>query len=134
MGQLAEQWLETLALSMHEKVEEEINGLESVRLARQLLERWPDEYQQLEARVRGVKVRIEAVRKLFQTPPQNLAAGLSHYQTTLSELQRLQSDLGALGEQLDALPDKAVADRDAILAAKDRDIRAGAAIRGDPPG
>jgi len=124
VGQLAEQWLETLALSMHEKVEEEINGLESVRLARQLLERWPDEYQQLEARVRGVKVRIEAVRKLFQTPPQNLAAGLSHYQTTLSELQRLQSDLGALGEQLDALPDKAVADRDAILAAKDRDIRA----------
>lgn len=122
--QLAERWLETLALSMREKVEEEINALESVRLARELLERWPAEYQQLEAKVRGVKVRIEAVRNLFQTPPQNLAAGLQHYQATLSELQRLQSDLGALGEQLDALPNKAVADRDAILAAKDRDIRA----------
>lgn len=121
--QLAEQWLETLALSMREKVEEEINGLQSVRLAKELLERWPAEYQQLEAQVRGVKARVEAVRKLFQTPPANLTAGLQHYQTTLSELQRLQRDLGALGEQLDALPNKAIADRGAILAAKDHDIR-----------
>ncbi|MHB8897208.1 MAG: TIGR03545 family protein [Thermoguttaceae bacterium] len=123
LKQEAEAWLKTLSESLGEKLEAEVNDLESVQLAKELLASWPEEYQQLEARVEALKVRAENLRTLFRTRPQNLAAGLQHYQKTLAEVQQLQQELKSLGVEIDSLPDRVRSDRETIVAATRRDVK-----------
>ncbi len=119
----ADLWLETLSTTLGDQLEAEVAGLESVQLAKNLLDGWPEEYQQLEARVLAVKARVENLRTLFHTRPENIAAGLQHYQKTLAELEQLQQEMGNLADQIDALPDRIESDREAILAATRQDVR-----------
>ncbi len=119
----AELWLETLSATLGDQLEAEVAELESVQLAQSLLESWPEEYQQLEAKVRAVKARIENLRTLFHTRPENIAAGLQQYQETLAELEQLEQEMSALAEQIDALPNRIDSDRESILAATKKDIR-----------
>jgi uncharacterized protein (TIGR03545 family) len=123
LKQQAELWLATLSASLGEQLEAEVADLESMKLARELLESWPEQYQQLEARVHAVKARVENLRTLFHTRPDNIAAGLQHYQKTLAELEQLQQEMNSLARQIDALPDRVESDRGAILAATQQDIR-----------
>ena len=123
LQQEAELWLETLSATLGEQLETELAKLESVQLAKTLLEDWPEEYQQLEARVLAVKTRIEHLRTLFHTRPQTIADGLQQYQQTLAELEQLEGEMGTLAERIDALPDRIESDREAILAATQNDIR-----------
>ena len=119
----ADVWLETLSATLGDQLEAEVAELESVQLAKELLEDWPDEYKRLEGRVQAVKSRIETLRKLFHERPENIAAGLQQYQKTLTEIQQLEEEMHALAEQIDALPDRIDSDRDAILAATKSDIQ-----------
>ncbi len=119
----AELWLETLSASLGEQLEAEVAGLESVKLAKGLLESWPEQYQQLEARVHAVKARVENLRTLFRTRPENITAGLQHYQKTLAELEKLKQDMESLTRQIDGLPGRVESDRGAILAATRQDIQ-----------
>ncbi|NLS92195.1 MAG: TIGR03545 family protein [Planctomycetaceae bacterium] len=123
LKQEAERWLETLSATLGEQLEAEIAELESVKLAKGLLDSWPDEYKQLEAQVHAVKARIENLRTLFHTRPDNVASALQHYQKTLAELEHLQQEMGDLAEQIDRLPDRVESDRYAILAATQQDVR-----------
>ncbi len=118
----AELWLETLSASLGDQLEAEVAGLESVKLAKGLLESWPEQYQQLEARVHAVKARVENLRTLFHTRPENITAGLQHYQKTLAELEQLKQDMDSLARQIDGLPARVESDRGAILAATRQDI------------
>lgn len=119
----ADVWLETLSATLGDQLEAEVAELESVQLAKELLEDWPEEYKQLEERVQAVKSRIETLRKLFHERPENIAAGLQQYQKTLAEIQQLEEEMRVLAEQIDALPDRIDSDRDAILAATKSDIQ-----------
>ena len=119
----AELWIEKLSETLGDQLEAEIAQLESVQLAQELLESWPAEYQQLEARVQAVKARIENLRTLFHTRPENIASGLQQYQKTLAELEQLEQEMTVLAEQIDALPDRIESDRESILAAAKNDIR-----------
>ena len=123
LQQEAELWLETLSATLGDQLEQEIAELESVQLAKSLLESWPEEYKLLEERVRAVKTRIEQLRTLFRNRPANIADGLQQYQKTLAELEQLQQEMGSLAKRIDALPDRIETDRDAILAATQNDIR-----------
>lgn len=119
----ADLWLEALSTSLGEQLEAEVADLESVKLAKQLIETWPEEYQQLEARVHAVKARMESLRTLFNTRPESLPAGLQHYQKTLAELEQLQQEMANLAKQIDDLPDRVESDRESILAATEQDVR-----------
>ena len=119
----ADRWLETLSTTLGDQLEAEIAELQSVQLAKVLLESWPEEYDQLEERVRAVKARIENLRTLFHTRPENLANGLKQYQETLAELQQLEQEMGVLAEQIDALPNRVDSEREALLAATQNDVR-----------
>ncbi len=123
LKQEAERWLETLSSMLGEQLEAEIAELESVKLAKGLLDGWPNEYKQLEARVQAVKARIENLRTLFHTRPDNVASALQHYQKTLAELEHLQQEMRDLADQIDRLPDRVESDREAILAATQQDVR-----------
>ncbi len=119
----ADLWLDTLSTTLGEQLENEVAELDSVKLAKDLLESWPEEYKQLEARVQAVKARVESLRTLFRTRPESIAAGLQHYQKTLAELEQLQQEMGDLAEQIDRLPDRIESDREAILVATQQDVR-----------
>jgi uncharacterized protein (TIGR03545 family) len=123
LKQEADAWLETLSATLGQQLDAQIAELESVRLAKELMESWPEEYQQLAAKVSSVKARIENLRTLFHTRPKNIAAGLDHYQKTLAELEQLQQQMGDLTEQIDGLPDRVESDRGAIVAATQQDVR-----------
>jgi uncharacterized protein (TIGR03545 family) len=123
LTETSDKWLTVLSTSLGKHLEAEVESLESVRLAKVLLESWPEQYQQLEARVRDVKARVEAIRKLFRTQPNSIADGVQHYQKTLAELEQLQREMDDLAGQIDGLPDRIESDRDAILAATQRDIQ-----------
>lgn len=118
----ADQWLAALSSTLGDQLEAEVEALESVQMAKELLESWPEEYRQLEQRVQDVKARVEKLRSLFDSHPKDVAASLQNFQKTLAELEQLQHEMKGLAEQIDALPERVESDRKALLAATQRDV------------
>ena len=123
LREAANQWTRALTTSLGKELEAEIDQLESVQLAQNLLEQWPAQYDAVESQVRDVRNRIEMIREMFQAKPADLASGVTHVRQTLAEIETLQQKLVELTEQIDTLPERALADRDEIVAAGRRDAQ-----------
>jgi len=122
LAQLAESWLETLAAFLQAEIAEQVEQLESVRLARELARRWPREYQQMEDRADELKGRAEQLQKLVRGGARNLLRDVNSVQKTLGEVESLEREIAEFRGELDRLRQQALRDKDAITQARDRDL------------
>jgi len=121
LAQLAESWLETLAAFLQAEIAEQVEQLESVRLARELARRWPREYQQMEDRAEELKGRAEQLQKLVRGGARNLPRDVDAVRKALGELESLQREIAEIRGELDRLRQQALRDKDAIGQAQKRD-------------
>jgi uncharacterized protein (TIGR03545 family) len=121
LPELSFEWLDQLAGVLRGQLEEEIGQLESVQLVNELIDRWPAEYQRLEARIDLLKTRIDRVRRTFETRIGDPLQAVDAYRKAAVELDAIHQELLALGTQVDGLPREALQDRDAVVAAGRRD-------------
>ena len=121
LPELSLEWLDQLTAVLQGRMEEEIGRLESVQLANELIQRWPAEYEQLEARIDSLKARIDRIRELFGAGTGDLLQNIDAYRNAAADLDAIQQELVALGTQIDGLPQRALQDRNAVVAAGQRD-------------
>jgi len=123
LPQLDQQWLDQLADVLGQQLVEQAEKLESVRLAKELVERWPAEYDRLEARANSLKWRVDNLRQLSRTDRENALEALNVYQQAASELQGIQREITELRAEIDRLREQVRVDRDAIVRAKEQDLQ-----------
>jgi uncharacterized protein (TIGR03545 family) len=118
MGKWGQQWFDNATDLLQKDLEEE---LESVRLSRELMQRWPPQYEQLETRAELLRQRVDRLRRLVQTSPDPLEAVQSFPQVA-ADLAQLRRELSELRGEADRLYQQARADKAAMDDAKSRDI------------
>jgi uncharacterized protein (TIGR03545 family) len=121
LAQLAETWLETLAAFLQDEIAEQVEQLESVRLARELARRWPREYQQMEDRADELKGRAEQLQKLVRGGARDLLRDVDSVRKALGELESIQREIAEFRGELDRLRQQALRDKDAIAQAREHD-------------
>ena len=122
LPELSLEWLDKLGAVLQGKFEEEVGELESVQLVNELVERWPAEYEDLEAQIDSLKARVDRMRELFGAGTGDLLQSIDTYRQAVVELEAVQQELAALGTHIDGLPRRALQDRAAVLAAGQRDV------------
>lgn len=122
LADLGRQWMEHVAAGLREDLTREVEQLQSVRMAGQLAERWPRQWQDLETRIEGLRARIDRARDGFDRPPANPIETFQHYRQLTAELEAIQRDIAEFQRQCDQLPQQALSDREAIAAAARRDV------------
>ena len=123
LPQFDQEWLDQLADVLSQELIEQAEKLESVRLAKELIERWPAEYDRLEARANSLKWRIGNLRQLSKIGRENALEALGAYRQAASELQSIQREITELRAEIDRLREQVLVDKDAIVRAKEQDLR-----------
>lgn len=111
-------WFENTAQSIGEKVE---NDLESVRLARSLMQRWPADYRQLEADVRTVRQNGKRVVAFVKQTKESPVQPLEHYRQLFAAIEQLTSNTRDVQQRCERLGNQMRLDQAAINQAKQRD-------------
>jgi uncharacterized protein (TIGR03545 family) len=125
-GQLVEfgrTWLERFVVLLKRNVTEEVEQLQSVRLARELSVRWPADLARMEARAEEMKARADRLRKLANSGSDDVVKNLQNAEKILTEVDSLLKDIAAFRSEVERLRDQAVRDSRSVVAAKDEDIR-----------
>jgi uncharacterized protein (TIGR03545 family) len=122
LEELGQAWLDRLALTLKREITEEVEQLQSVKLARELSRRWPAELAKLESRAEEMKARADRVRELAQKKSDNPVQALENARKIASEIESLQRDLTEFRSEAERLRQQADRDRDAAIAARDQDL------------
>lgn len=113
------QWLDQLADRLDTTLQDE---LETVRLSKQLMVRWPAEYEQIERKLHGCQSRAEGLRRVVEQPPRgNVLEQTEFYREQLIEAETLRRQLVEIRGELTRLWKQADQDRIALDAARRRD-------------
>ncbi len=115
-------WLDRLATLLSDELTQELESLESVRLARELTERWPAEYESLVGRVDAVREKADQLRQLAQSEPDNATAALEAYQQAVEDLNALRQEMATIRSEADRLAVQVLQDKEAIQVARQRDL------------
>jgi len=115
-------WLDQLAGLLQQELVEQAEQLESARLAAEMLERWPAEYERLQTRAENVRQWIATLQELSNVGRQDPTRLVAIYQQTAADLVEVQREIAALEGEVRRLGDQVLVDKDALLAAKDRDL------------
>ncbi|TWT37025.1 hypothetical protein KOR34_19720 [Posidoniimonas corsicana] len=95
--------------------------LESVRLAKELRQKWPTEYAGLEERAKRLQADIKAFTARVKDARDNPLRNVEFLRGVPEQVTRFKSELTAIQERLKRLPDEVRADREAIAAARRAD-------------
>ncbi|MCO6453766.1 MAG: TIGR03545 family protein [Pirellulaceae bacterium] len=113
------EWLEGLGQRLDAKLEDE---LETVRVGKELWQRWPREYSALEDRVHDWRGRIERLQQIVKQPPRgNVLEQANFYQQQAMTLDQMRKDLVQLHRDLQRLGQQAGQDRQSLDAARRHD-------------
>ena len=123
LAEFGQKWLDYAGGILKEEVAKQIEQLQSVQLTRELMRRWPAEYERMEARAGSLKGRIDKLRQLSKTRPKDPMLALDAFQQAAAELEAIEREVLGLRSEIDRLRQQVFADRDAIVQAKDRDIQ-----------
>ncbi|MCA9268065.1 MAG: TIGR03545 family protein [Planctomycetales bacterium] len=119
-GDNVKQWLLSAAQGLGDEVADD---LESVRLARELSERWPAEYRDLERRIDAWIAQAEQLRALPDLLKSgDLAQNAQQIQRASLTLKSLKDELTELRADFQTLAQQARVDRTDLSAASQRDI------------
>ena len=116
-------WLESLAGQLQQEVRDEVERLQSVQLARELMRRWPAEYEQMEARVDSLKARADELQRLVQGGNRDVVQNIEAVRKALAEAEQAQQDIIQFQNELKRLRQQAARDKEAIAAAQKRDAQ-----------
>ena len=119
-GDLGNDWLEDSVDRLEQQVEEEFV---SVRLAKELEQRWPQEYDRIESQTEDLSRRGKQLVRQVEAMSDKPLDHLDKIQPTLQEADRLRRDGLALKTKLATLKQQVALDREAIRNAKDRDLQ-----------
>lgn len=119
LADLAGVWLRTSADVLKQGLEQD---LESVRLAKEILQRWPTEYERLAGRADDLARRIKELKMILDNPDPNPVKNLESYRQAAAEMDAIHDELRTLRESLKQLPRQARLDKDALIAAERRDV------------
>lgn len=125
-GQVADfgrPWLERFAMLLKRQITEEVEQLESVRLARELTTRWPAELARMEARVDQFKARADRLQQLARGSSANPLENAGKAQEIIAEVDSLQRDIATFRSEVQRLRDQALRDRDGIVTAQRNDLQ-----------
>ncbi len=120
---LARQWFERFSLLAKQQIEQEANRLESVRLVREMAQRWPAEYEELKRRAEILKSKAENLRELCRLTPQNPAEAVENYRRVIDELNRLYDEIAQLRGQMEHIGTQIQRDQQALAQAQQRDLQ-----------
>ncbi len=118
--QQAEKWLRQVTAALEIRLEDEF---ESIRLARQLAQRWPEDFRQLQAEARRIRLAAIELHQAFtrlstQTDRRSQIAVL---QRRWSEVSQLRERIATLHRRATQLAGQIQVDRDSIDTALQRD-------------
>ena len=113
-------WLRAAAGRLQDDWESQ---LQTIKLSEQLLQRWPEEYRQLEQRAEQLKQRIEKLRDMARELKQsNPLRSVELVQQATEEVQAIRVEVERVPRDVKRLREQVVSDRDAMVAAKDHDL------------
>ncbi|RMG04722.1 MAG: hypothetical protein D6741_00605, partial [Planctomycetota bacterium] len=115
-------WFDRIRPFLLESIEEQINSFESVRLAREMEQRWPLEYRRMSDRIDRIRARIERLQQMARQQPQDPAARIAMFRDMLAEFESLRVELEQIPVEIDRLERQAATDKQALLAARDHDL------------
>ncbi|MCA9217592.1 MAG: TIGR03545 family protein [Planctomycetales bacterium] len=118
-GDLGEQWLDKSLDRMEERAEQEFV---SIRLAKELEDRWPKEYDAIEQRAEDLSRRGKQLAKQVEAMADRPLDHLDKIQATLQEADRLRRDASSMKSELGRLKQQIAQDRIAIENAKQHDL------------
>jgi uncharacterized protein (TIGR03545 family) len=111
------------AALLGKEIQQQIDELESPRLVKEMLDRWPRELQQFEARADGLKQRANVLRQSFENGRVNLPQDLGKVRQVTGEATSLGHDMEGLRADFDCLRGQAEQDRKTLSAAGQRDLQ-----------
>jgi uncharacterized protein (TIGR03545 family) len=104
-----------------ERLEEEIESLESVQLAAEMKKRWPVEYDSVLSRTEGIRDRVESLRHSIQQPNDPIQ-GVAMLQNAVQELEAIRFESLQVAQDAEQLYLQAMQDAHAVHAAVDQDL------------
>jgi uncharacterized protein (TIGR03545 family) len=112
------QWLEQAAARLAADAE---RNLQSVDLAKQLLTRWPHEYETIETQTGAMQSQIERIQELIDESGDNPLRNLNTYQEAIAELEAIHSQTFEVRGSIDRLCQQLLMDKDSIDKARQHD-------------
>jgi len=116
-------WLECLAGRLQQEVRDEVERLQSVQLARELMRRWPAEYEQMEAQIDSLKARVDEIQRLAKGGSRDLVQNIEAVRKAALDVEEVQQQIGQFHSEIDRLRQQAVRDKEAIAAAQKQDAQ-----------
>ena len=121
LAEFGSAWSNQLLTTTQKDLERE---LESIRLARELQVRWPEEYQGLQQRIDQLQARYAIARQLLEGFDRNdPVAAVQRAQQALAEVEQIRLQIEQLQLDVVHLQTKAGLDIEAIGQAKGHDLR-----------
>lgn len=111
-------WADNLSKKLEADLE---STLESPQVARELEERWPAEYKQLEARVKDLQARGKEIEKGFKEVKANPLRNLDRLQKLEADLRTTEQEVKSLTAKIQGLPQQIEADRQLVDKARKND-------------
>ena len=116
-----DRWLQKLLPMLQQEAAREVEQLESVKLAKELMERWPAEYARMENRAEQLKIRIEQLHASADARPADPVQQIEHSSKIVAEVDRIVHDLEQFAADMERLKQQAVLDKEAVVAAQKHD-------------
>jgi uncharacterized protein (TIGR03545 family) len=123
LAEFAQAWLESLAARLQQEVRDEVQRLQSVQLAREMVRRWPIEYDRMEGRIDALRARVDELRRLAQGGGRDLLQNLEAMRKAAADVEGIQHEIGQFHSEIDRLRQQAVRDKEAIAAAEKQDAQ-----------
>ncbi len=118
-GEAAKDWLKDAAGALGKNLEDD---LETVKVAREMKDRWPQEYKQLEARIDAWLEEVKALERLPDELRGDVLAQAEQVRRAGLTLKALKEELIALRAEFQRLHQHARVDRTALNEASKRDV------------
>jgi uncharacterized protein (TIGR03545 family) len=122
VAKLAGALLDQLADLLGHEVDKQIEQLQTVRVAQELMARWPRQYEQLEGRADMLRKHIDTLRADLQTSSNDLPQNLQTCRRAASELEQIDGELRQMRTELEQLPQQALRDRQTVVVAAGQDF------------
>ncbi len=116
--QIDDQWLESFAGQLQEDLESE---LMTPGLCRQLIERYPREYDQLRARVQSLSDRVKQLQASARELRENPLQDPRNYEQLVRQVTEAREQLAEVQPELKRLREMLQSDREAVVVAKRHD-------------
>lgn len=111
-------WLDNMSGRLEDDLK---SSLQTPRVAKELEERWPKQYDELRAAVDALQAQGKQIETAFREARKNPLRNLDKLQQLAADLTKMHADAAALQKRLAELPQQAEADRQAVDAARRHD-------------